>query len=481
MQAISNALNNLLESGSWFVRASEVKLWVIRANSSLRKTAEQMLVGLEFHNDNYSAWVLLPDAHTLSDQGWRHRANRLLGHWEERRKAFRERENLLMPEALPARDILSAGTISSAMAPFKEACLGIDRALREPLRGGVIVFAPTLLDNLETMEVEIQTLACDPDLRRFRWVWVLDASQPWPNILGEFGEFAIRCECIPDPEQQKKDFDALVSPGTAAFGRAGPRSVKPPRRVDDPPEIPREQRDELLRKEGVNPDYLDKAPELQRLILGAAIAMKDGKGAEAIRQQRDACDLAASLLLHDVAVLCRIALSSYLSGLGLLDEALDELRLAIKVARSHQLILPEAQAHLAAALTLALDKCFIDAADEYAESARCAENAKMPVLAIEAWRMAGQANLSADLEVEAADCFRHAIRVADHSEVATVQNSTASEVARKLAALYAKRGLPDQEQSLYEQADAMENGLVGVKTDNDRNNKIAEVEKGGAT
>jgi hypothetical protein len=57
----------------------------------------------------------------------------------------------------------------------------------------------------------------------------------------------------------------------------------------------------------------------------------------------------------------------------------------------------------------------------------------VPVLAIEAWRMAGQVSLQArDLE-KAFPAFREAIRVAEGSEVDTVRDSTASESARKLA------------------------------------------------
>src|SRR5262245_56860361 len=99
MQAFSDALNRLLASGSWFARATEIRLWVVRVDSDLRKTALQIIAGLEFHSDNLSAWTVLPDSYSAQDPGWRIRGNRLLAHWQERRSAFREREHIELSEA----------------------------------------------------------------------------------------------------------------------------------------------------------------------------------------------------------------------------------------------------------------------------------------------------------------------------------------------------------------------------------------------
>lgn len=473
MQAVSTALNQVLEAGSWFTRARELAVLVVRTSGDLRKPALQILAGLEFHHDNRSAWMVLEDAHTKGDTGWRVRANRLFAHWEDRRKVFRERESIEMPVAAPVALAPSAVVdrrVAAAIAPMREACASLLGALRPPLEGFVWVLAPAVVEDLEVMGREIEALAVDPALRRCRWVWVIEAGQPWPSALERLGPAGVRCECIPDPGQQKRDLDALLAGPPTMIGRAGPRGVTPPKRIDDPPPMPREERDAVLREAGLDPAYCDKAPELQRRLFGAAIAMKDGKGEEAVRLQGEARDLAASLNLHHVTVLCQIALASYLSGLGRSQEALAELRRAAELAQQHQLGLPEAQAHLAMALLLALGKRFPEAAAAYVTCARRSEAAKVPVLAIEAWRMGGQIHLQTKEDEAAARCFQEAIRVAEGSEVDAVKNSTASEVARKLGELYRRLGVTAQADSLFELADAMERGEVGVAAGNPQGN-----------
>jgi tetratricopeptide (TPR) repeat protein len=263
------------------------------------------------------------------------------------------------------------------------------------------------------MGSEIEALANNPALAACRWVWVLDAENPWPDILDRFRDRGLRCECIPDPDQQKKDFAAMLAAPPTMIGRAGPLGITAPRRINEPPPMPREELAAALRANGINPEYCEKAPELQRLIFGAAVAMRNGESAEAVRQQQAAGDLAFSLDLFDVTVLCRVALSSYLIASERRDEALLVLQSAAKLAQERGLPLQEAQAHLGIGLLLALAKRYEDSADAYSVCARCAEAAKVPVLAIEAWRMAGQVSLQAPNREKAYRSFREAIRVAE--------------------------------------------------------------------
>jgi tetratricopeptide (TPR) repeat protein len=473
MQAISTALNHVLEAGSWFVRAHEVRLWIVRVSSDLRKTALQVVTGLEFLQDNRSAWVVIPDAYTTPDPGWQVRANRLIAHWSDRRKAFLEKEGIEMPEAKVDQTRVpdpSWFRKSLPISPMRDACAAVITALRPPLDGFVIVLTPAIITNLKGMGSEIEALVNDSALAACRWVWVLDAENPWPDVLDRLGDRGLRCQCIPDPDQQKKDFAAMLAAPPTMIGRAGPRGITPPRRINEPPPMPPEERAAALRAAGVNPEYCEKAPELQRLILGAAVAMKNGEHAEAVRQQQAAVDLAFALELFDVTVLCRVALSSYLTALGRRDEALRVLQSAAKLAREHGFALQEAQAHLGIGLLLALAKRYEDSADAYGVSARCAEAANVRVLAIEAWRMAGQVSLQAPNREKAWQSFCEAIRVAEASEVEAVKDSTASEAARKLAEICDQLGMPDQANSLRAEAEAMERGEIGIN-----NPVVAEV------
>src|SRR5438045_2304729 len=118
MQAISIALNQVFEAGSWFVRAHELRLWVVRVSGDLRKTALQVVTGIEFLPDNRSAWVAVPDSHTTADPGWQVRANRLIAHWSDRRKAFLEKEGIEMPEAKVGERPLSDGSRVANSSPI---------------------------------------------------------------------------------------------------------------------------------------------------------------------------------------------------------------------------------------------------------------------------------------------------------------------------------------------------------------------------
>lgn len=462
MQAISDALNRLLEDGAWFVRAHEVQLLVVRLGGELRKTALQILAGLEFLPDNRSAFLVLEDAHAAADDGWLVRAERVRANWEDRRKAFLEREGLEVPPASPAASQPKGGRGPASLLAFSEAAVAVQRVMPAPMKGQVFVLAPTIVESTRAFTAELEALMKVPSLSACRWVWVIDADVPWPNLADPSNPRCLRSECLVDPQQQHKDLKAMVSAPPALFGRAGPRAVTPPPRVTDPPPLDPAIRDRKLREAGIDPAYLEKAPELRSLTLGAAIAMKEGRGAEAVRMQRSAQNLALSLKLTEVAVICQVALASYLSGLEQRPAAVKELTAAIELAARHGLGMQEAQARLALALLSALDRRYAEAASEYGACARCAEAAGVPLLAIEAWRLAGQLALSLKAEQQAVAAFQEAIRVAEGAERTVVENSSAPEAARKLASLCAKRGLGSQADSLFAQADAMERGEVGM-------------------
>lgn len=471
MQAISNALNRLLEDGNWFVRAHEVRVLVVRTSADLRKSALKMIAGQEFHHDNRSAYVVFEDAHTRADSCWQVRAHRLLAHWEERRTAFLKKEGIEMPEALAPSLVEPAGLVAQPtliardlrLAPFRIAVQVVTAALRLPLSGVVLVLAPTMVEEMVAFGQDIEVLVKEPAMKACRWVLVVDAAAPRSALVDrlEAGSF-LSCECVPDSKERDKDLRMLVHAPNGSMGGAAPRGVVPPPRVNGPPPADPALVKRALEQSGISPEYLVKAPDLQRLVLGAALAMQESKGADAIRMQREARDLAASLGLVEVTVICAVSLASYLSALDLRDLAVTELRSAIDLATRHNLGVQEAQARLALALILSLQQRLPDAAHEYAACAIRAAQVNVPLIAIEAWRLAGQLALQVKASQQAISCFSEAIRIAMGSEKDMVKLSSAPEAARRLAALCQERGLLAQAESLHQQADAMERAEVGV-------------------
>ena len=450
MQSISDPLNLLHEDGSWFARAHELRLWVIQCDASLRHPVLALVPKLEFHADNQSAWPVLLDAHTRADDGWQLRANALAADWARRVDAF-------------AKEGVAQGAVTPVQGPtaFRTTAAAIARSMARPLAGLVLVLAPTIVQEPARLESELTALMGDPALQRCRWVLVLDLDVPPPRILVDAlgSQRALVTRCRIDPGQQRRDLSAMLGGSDPArFGTAFPVGVTPPRRVDDPPPLPRETRDAVLRAQGVDPALVERGPEIRAKALGAAIAMKDGRGAEAIEQQRQVRDLCASVGRPELQVIAQITLASYLSGLEQRPAAKRELLAAIEVARAHALPRPESQAHLALGLLHNLDGDHASAVRAYADAGRTAEAAGEPMLAIEGWRMAGQLAAKLRQDDAAVRAFGEALRIAAAAPPAQLERSSAPEAARQLAAVYERRGLPTQAASLHAQADLMERG-----------------------
>ncbi|KYF75452.1 hypothetical protein BE11_26210 [Sorangium cellulosum] len=470
MQSISDALNCLHDDAAWFTRAREVRLLVVRTSGDLRGAVLDLLPGFEFHADNLSPWIVLDDARTGEDAGWVARSNRLAVAWERRREAYArdgvEVGAVPLPATVSLRQSPTSGP-SPYLFVFELMAGAVLRGLREPLQGLILVLAPTIVDDARALDEEVARLLTARNLAGCRVVVVLDLEESPPRrAMAAVGPLAIEARCAVEHQQQQADFAALLASAhdgaRASGGVVGPHGMAPPRRIDAPPELPREHRDAILRDAGINPAYFEASPRLRDQILGAALAMQQGRGPDAIAQQRSACDLAASLDLAVVEVICRVTLASYLSALDRSEAAVEEIEQAVNLARAHRLPQQESQALLALGLVHALAQRFADAARAYVHAARTAAAAGATLLAIEGWRLAGQLALEVNAEAQAIDCLKEAVRMAADSEPAVAQLSSGPEAARRLAALCRARGWPTQAASLDEQADRFERGRTAA-------------------
>lgn len=470
MRSISRAISRLHEDGAWFARASELRLLLVRTSADLRKPALKHLQQLEFHADTRSPWVTLDAPRTGEDDGWQARANALTEDWGRRRQAFADAgvELPALATSGAGPEAPAASAVEARLAPFASTAAAVLGASREPLRGLVLLLAPAAVDDPAAFEEELDVLLRVPSLAGCRWILVLDEDlEPPRGLLAALGDRALECDARVDPAAFERDVEELVAGGDVRAGMAGPRGVVPPRRVDDPAEpseAAKAERDEALRKAGIDPRYLVEAPRLRTLVVGAALAMKQGRGPEAVRLQREACDLCDALAMHQVKVVCQIALASYLSGLGQEPEALRELEAAATHAKAHALPVQESQAHLALGLLHALAQRAPEATGAYVQAARAAEAGASPLLAIEAWRLAGQLAAQQELSTAATRAFKEAIRIASGADPALAQVSSAPEAARALAALCRQHQLAAQADSLEAQARAMEQGEVATVT-----------------
>lgn len=463
MQHVSDALNALHADCAWFARAHELRLLVVRTSGDMRATVTKLLPRYEFHADNRSPWVLADDPYERRAPHWESRGARLLENWERRRAVFAG-EGVALPEAAPRGAAHAPGVAPRPdLDLFLSVCVAVLDALRPPLDGLVLVLAPTVVEDAEHLDADLTCLLTRPEIAGCRVVLVLDVDVPPPAFaLRTLDNAALVCACVTDPAQKRRDLQVVVGLDSAA-PPAGvwPSGVVPPRRVDAQPEPSAAASEAVARalgEAGISPAYLEHAPALRRLILGAALAMGEGQTAEGVRIQADAVLLSYQIGMPLLMVICQIALASYLSAAGDGPAALTELTAAEHNAAAAGLPDQQGQACLAQGLLHALARRPLDAAAAYYRCAQIAEGADSRLLAIEAWRLAGQASLEGGASEHGVHYLQRALAVAGQLDPAARSATSAPEVARRLAALYDGWGYAAHARALYDQADAIERG-----------------------
>ena len=189
-------------------------------------------------------------------------------------------DGIEMPAATPSEYVARSGPRPD-LDHFLSVSVAVLDALRPPLDQLVLVLAPTVVDSAEQFDADLTGLLTRAEFASCRVILVLDIDVPPPAFtLQTLGAAALVCECLTDPAQKQRDLQALVGlDGTAPIAGVWPLGVVPPRRIDAKPEQSAavvEAIGAALHEAGITPAYLEHAPVLRRLILGAAL--RDGRG-----------------------------------------------------------------------------------------------------------------------------------------------------------------------------------------------------------
>lgn len=464
MESIAKPLRRLEDDAKWFARATELSLLHVTCSADLRGAALKTLAAnIEFHPDNRSPVVLLEDAWTTRDPGWRVRAQRMVEHWEGRVRVLAE-------EGIELRSLSGQRPASAdPLGAFGGWLNLVLQAIREPLRGLVLILAPTRIEDPATFEEEVRVLMARAELENARWVIVDMREAPLDALHGELGHRALRCECVRDDEAFAKDLDAMMAaadpemPGPAKAGAAWPRGVIPPPRPGEPrPPSEEEQQamDVELAAAGANPVLAGAQGGLmQRHMVVAATSLKRGDGQRAIEEQAEACRIAYESGARREALVQHLVLASYKLAAGMEAGAHADYSSASQRAEEWGCALEHAQANLALALLEARYGRHAEAAAHYGRAAESARAADATGLAIEAWRLAGQMAAEANLDERAAECFHRAIELAEGAEPQVAKTSSAPAAARQLAGRLRDRGLGPQADSLEHTANRLEEGM----------------------
>ena len=456
MESIARPLRRLQEEVSWFTRASELRLLHVRTDATLRGAVLDAVMAHESHADNRALFFRFEDAASRPEGGWDERTRRLRAMWQEKTEA-------LAPAGIALRSIDGYGHRG---ADFAAVLYRAEACLAPPLTQIMAVIAPAQVEDGAAFLHEMTLLVTARELAHVRWV-VVEVDGPALTPLSErLGDAALSCVCLVDEREQQDDLAALgaasvqeeivpvVPPSTWRAPGAMP-DVVPPARVG----LPRRATDDELRGVGLAPAFVNGGGvALKQLITGGALALRQGRHADAVTLQARAAALCAEMEMPREQVLNLHVLGGYLLAGQVRPRAREVYTRAGDIARKGGFADLESQSELALGMLETLDHRPAEAAAHYSTAGRLAEDAKVDALAIECWRMAGQLALEARLEPSAVECWKRAISLAEPLEPKVAQVTSAAEIARLLAALCRKRGLTAQAVSLERQAIDFEQG-----------------------
>jgi len=480
MEAIAIPLRRLHEEAAWFARATEVKLLHVTADATLRAAALKVLMAQEYHADNRALFFRFDDPMTGPARGWPERVARLRAQVAEKTEALAPAGIHLRP--LPDAAVTAVAAGRGAAAELAAMLYELRQVLVPPLTHAVVVLAPARIDDARLFAAEVSALVRARELADTRWIIVEpDAvgTRALAPLLRELRAAALSCSCAMAPAGQA---DALAALGAASVDE--PVTVRPPTTtwraagavpdVEPPPRIGALPlaTDEALRAAGLSPMFVKGGGQaLRRLVLGAALALRQGKPADAATLQARAAALCAEMEMPAEQVLNLQVLAGYLMAGADGARARATYRQAGEIARAHGLTSLEAQTELALGMLEAVGGSPPRAAAHYAAAGRLAEASKIDALAIEAWRMAGQLALEARLEVPALECWKRALGLAGALDAKLAQATSAPEIARALAAVCRRRGLLAQARALEERSVAFEQGIAGGEASEGRDAK----------
>jgi len=460
VESIAQPLRRLQEEGAWFARAQEARLLWVATQAALRSTALTCCSGLEYHADNHSLYVVV-------EAPWSGDRLRALS------------EGVVRGFAQKAEGLRKAGIEVgpfSKVAGEDESWAGLGRTLRRacdaltsPLRDITLVVAPSRVEDSAAFVDELRALIMAPLLGDVRWIVIESDSQHLERLVRELGAArALSVECRIDEAQQQRDLAALAGPLPAEGSQPalpppwGPWSsrgampnVTPPARSDDRPP----PSDEQLRASGLSPAYVKGGgQELQRTMLHAALALRQGRLGDAIELQARTAALCARLELPREQVIHLLVLGGYQLAAARPAQAGETYREAAELAVQKDLPLQAAQAQLGLGMLAALEQK-PEALQYYAAAAELSERAQLIPLAIECWRMAGQFASEHRAHERATECWRRGWQLSGTLDAATLRRTSAATIAHLLAQQLLARGQGREARELQRRAFLIEHGV----------------------
>lgn len=459
MESISGGLRHLQDDAAWFARAKELRLLHVTTSADLGAAALKLCAGQEFHADNKSLFFTLEESYLLAADGWYSRSQTL-------RQQYALKQEALAKEGIQLAPLRPAEKAQRPVTEFISVLQELSFTMPAPLEGVVLVLAPKRVEPGSPFLDELRTLIHSPTLARVRWIVMERDQATLRPLVDELKEEALASTWTRDETESNKDYAALVGPPDALFNfspkplgwrAAGAMpDVEPPPRVGTPPPLT----DEQIAAQGLSPQFVNGGGQvLQKALLGAALALREGRPADAIRLQTLAANLCGTMNMPKEQVLNTLILGSYYLSSESRGPARKAYEQAAALAAAQHLKDQEAQAHLSLGLLDALEGQHTQAMSHYSSAAEISEASGNPILAIECWRTAGQLAFNLNAPDTALQPWLRGLKVVSTLEPAQTKATSAAELARGVASIFRSRGQLREAATLEQQAFRYEHGL----------------------
>lgn len=425
MNAFADAVVPLVDELTLFVREPSCRLLHVGVAAGLRPAAVELVAAHEYRPENPSPFFIFEHDHTAVTPGWAARLGHARAIHEARRRDADPPLVALPPEPsqgdAPTRFALQLAQLLAATPPHTH--------------GLVVVLAPGVLAARRQWHAALDLLIRGRGLEHVRWI----VLEPDPADLGPLAPLA--GSAAKHLDVRVREDDALAELERLATGRPppGPKGVAPPERPDVSPP----------------PDEAgNRRRELAQQVLSAALAAARGHHAHAVAAQHRARELCDASGWHDESVTMELTLGGYLIATGAVREAEGAFLRAIEAAREQHRADKAAIAGFALGATRALGGEPHTALVAYAEAAVAAEDGGDPWLAIEGYRLAGDAALGLRMAAQAIAFLGRAVRLGESADL-DASRSSGAQAARSLAQICRRRGLGMQADELDAKAQAL--------------------------
>ena len=462
MESVTSGMRKLRSDAAWFARATELRLLHVSTTGDLGAPATKLCAGQEYHADNKSLFFTLEEESLLADDGWYSRTQTL-------RKQYGAIREAQAKVGIQIGELSPSTKRSPPVAEFAGVLAEIVQALSQPIAGVVVVLSPRRVEVGSQFPNELRSLIATPGLRKVRWIVIERDVYVARDLVQELAPLSLQSEWFRDERAEKADLAALIGPIDSSLGLpgvdfkmpawqppgAGPDVEAPPRK--DAPAPPSA---EDLKAQGLSAEFvLGGGQALQKLLLGAALAMKEGRPADAVRMQTTAADLCGRLSMPKAQILNTLILGSYFLAAQAPDQARQSYQQARTQAAAQQMKDEEVHANLSLGMLDAMQGKPQDAMAHYSSAGEIAEASGNHALAIESFRTAGQLAFGLNAQDAALHSWLRALNIASKMPPAEVKGTSASEAARGVATICRARGQNSEAVAFEERGYRLQHGL----------------------